>query len=666
MLRSSVRGRIIAGFVVCLAIMAVATGVSVLGLNEVRTSLNAFSATSTEAVNTAQIPVAMQRVLGATDNYLNTPSDETQKVVQNELAQLSAVAKQLHDASHDEAARTAFNAIIIKAREYDAAITDLRAIDAERAEQAAAYSKLNAAFDNLRRTSGDSARRIGDASLIEQMRKLDEQATGTLLNGERFLVTSDELHHRRTKVGLEGMKRSMERLGNNPLLTTVKSLFLATLPVLDKQIAALDALLAANRQRIEIRTGQLASIATDVSHLSDQVAAKTKSDLNTLTEEARNDAQRTSTVAIVVSIASLGIGIVVAFFLATSISKPIRALTGLMGRLAADETDIELPYQQRGDELGSMSRAVAVFRDNAVARKELEAAGAAETEAQMRRQERVEALIAEFQATAAAALGAVSESMSDMQGMADALTGIARSTEDRATIAAAASEQASTNVQTVAAAAEELSSTIDSINGQVEQTSAVVSRTMTAVAQSQTEVSNLAKAATRISDIIEMIQRIAEQTNLLALNATIEAARAGDAGRGFAVVAAEVKGLANETANATAEITSQIAGIQTATSNAVAAIEDIGRIIEDVNRYAASMMDAVRQQGGATMEISRNVAEVAGGTQQVTREISAVTRDTAETASAAQRLTDLSRAVNENTARLGEAVNTFLTGVLAA
>ena len=63
----------------------------------------------------------------------------------------------------------------------------------------------------------------------------------------------------------------------------------------------------------------------------------------------------------------------------------------------------------------------------------------------------------------------------------------------------------------------------------------------------------------------ETITEISEQTNLLALNATIEAVRAGEAGKGFAVVANEIKDLAKQTPEATADIKAKISKIQAAT-----------------------------------------------------------------------------------------------------
>ena len=134
---------------------------------------------------------------------------------------------------------------------------------------------------------------------------------------------------------------------------------------------------------------------------------------------------------------------------------------------------------------------------------------------------------------------------------------------------AAASEEASTNVQSVASATEELSSSVNEISRQVQESARMANEAVDQARHTNDRVSELSKAAARIGDVVELINTIAGQTNLLALNATIEAARAGEAGRGFAVVASEVKALAEQTAKATGEIGQQITGIQGATQESV-------------------------------------------------------------------------------------------------
>src|SRR6202049_3043267 len=141
---------------------------------------------------------------------------------------------------------------------------------------------------------------------------------------------------------------------------------------------------------------------------------------------------------------------------------------------------------------------------------------------------------------------------------------------------AAAPEEASPNVQSVASATEEMTSSVNEISRQVQTSASIANEAVAQARKTNDSVAELSKAAARIGDVVELINTIAGQTNLLALNATIEAARAGESGRGFAVVASEVKALAEQTAKATGEIGLQVSGIQAATHDSVGAIKEIG------------------------------------------------------------------------------------------
>lgn len=225
-------------------------------------------------------------------------------------------------------------------------------------------------------------------------------------------------------------------------------------------------------------------------------------------------------------------------------TRPILHLTETMDRLAAGERHLTVDDTDRRDEIGGMSRAVEVFRDQLIEGERLAAEKAAAQEAQIKRAQTVEHLTHEFDGRAAGMLSSVTESASLLEETAHGMASTAEETERQAQAVASASEQATASVQTIASAAEELSRSIEQIADRIAEAASVSGKATEEADRTNNIVQGLDASASRIGEVISLINDIADQTNLLALNATIEAARAGDAGKGFAVVAQEVKSLA--------------------------------------------------------------------------------------------------------------------------
>jgi len=354
------------------------------------------------------------------------------------------------------------------------------------------------------------------------------------------------------------------------------------------------------------------------------------------------------------------------FLMQAGVSKPIGLIVARMASLTQGDKDTAIPGAGRRDEVGQMADALEKFRLAAIEQDRMAAAVAAEQAEKAARAARVDALVRSFEAEAADALRAVAAASTELDATATEMTNSAHAGLERATSVAAASEQASANVQTVAASAEELAASIAEVARQVADSAATARRAAEDARATDTAMGGLASAAQRIGNVVRLISDIAGQTNLLALNATIEAARAGEAGKGFAVVASEVKSLAAQTAKATEEIAAQISGMQTETTAAVEAIKNIGRTIEAMNGITAQVAAAAEEQSAATQEIGRAVAEAAAGTRDVTRHASDVRNDATQTGAAASQVSSASGELAKQSETLRLRVDTFLAGIRAA
>jgi methyl-accepting chemotaxis protein len=360
------------------------------------------------------------------------------------------------------------------------------------------------------------------------------------------------------------------------------------------------------------------------------------------------------------------LGAAFSFYVIRDISTGIASIVTPMQALGEGNLGAEVPHQGEKTEMGMMADALQVFKDALIAKKATDEAAAIDAEAKIERGRRVDNITREFEQMIGEIVTTVSSASSQLESSAGSLSATAARSQELSTVVAAASEEASTNVQSVASATEELSSSVNEISRQVQE-SARMAKDAVGQARSTTDrVSELSKAATRIGDVVELINTIAGQTNLLALNATIEAARAGEAGRGFAVVASEVKALAEQTAKATGEIGQQISGIQAATQDSVGAIKEISGTIEKLSEISSTIAAAVEEQGAATQEISRNVQQAAQGTQQVSSNITDVQRGATDTGAASSQVLSAAKTLSTDSGRLETEVSKFLTAVRAA
>ncbi len=329
------------------------------------------------------------------------------------------------------------------------------------------------------------------------------------------------------------------------------------------------------------------------------------------------------------TILALLVGLLLGFFIASSISKRIKLVAETSAKIAEGDLTVKEIDVKTKDEVGQLAnnfnKMLKTLKDVVIHIQE------------------------KSQVIASSSMQLSASSQNVASG--------AQETASTTNQTAGTVQQVTVNIQHIAETSEQATTYAREGNEGINRVSIQMDAIKNATTNSGEVINELNESAAKISQIVELITQIAEQTNLLSLNAAIEAARAGEQGRGFAVVAEEVRKLAVQSADAAKEIHKLITLIQQGTNKAVhsmadnvdqvkegsAVVMDVGATFEKIISAVQNLSEEIQSVAAAAEQMSSGVQNVAATAEEQTASIEEVSSTSQNLAGMAEELDNLSK-----------------------
>lgn len=371
-------------------------------------------------------------------------------------------------------------------------------------------------------------------------------------------------------------------------------------------------------------------------------------------------------------VGGLVISVVLLFFLMRTIARPVKQMSQAVGALVEGDLSVEVPGLNRGDELGSLAKALDSFKDLFRADQErarVEAERARETQTTIDAIGKGLSELAEGNLdyrVSESATGPLAKLHFDYNEAVSKLADVIREIivgcnviRDGTGEIAQASDDLSQRTEHQAESITLATKALGDFSASVKHAADNARQTSTRLGVARTSAASVdetAKAAVvamraieasskEMTEIIATIDGLAFQTNLLALNAGVEAARAGPSGAGFAVVATEVRHLAQRSAEAAGSIRNLVTTSSSQISDGVSLVESSGEALQQV-------VSEVTAVAGLVDEIAGETEKQAQGIQEISQMMTSMDNVTQQNAAMVEESTASARNLSNETVRL--------------